>query len=76
MIFHITDQTIPVKPSILDDSITECKIKDRHAKMNKEPDEPDESEYDVDKIQMNVDQQSHGEQSVTDDTDNVNKDCD
>ena len=41
--------------------------------MNKEPDEP---EYDGYNVQMNIDQQSYGEQSITDDSDNVNKDCD
>ena len=67
------------QPSILDDSITERKIEERLEKMNKEPDEPDEPdvpEYDGDNVQMNVDQQLYGEQSITNDSDNVNKDCD
>ena len=45
--------------SILDESITQRKIKDSHEKINKEPDEPDEPEYDGDRVQMNVDQQSY-----------------
>ena len=60
---------------MLDDSITERMIEDRHEKMNKEPDEPDEPEYDGDNVKMNVDQQSYGEQSITDDSESVNKDC-
>ena len=44
--------------------------------MNKKPDEPDEPEHDWENIQMNVEQQSYGEQSITDDSDNANKDCD
>ena len=42
------------KPSMLDDSITERKIEDRHDKTYKEPDEP---ELDGDNVQLNVDQQ-------------------
>ena len=60
---------------MLEDSITERKIEDRHEKMNKEPDEPDEPEYGVNNVQMNVDLQSYGEQSINDDSDNVNMDC-
>ena len=44
--------------------------------MNKEPSEPDEPEYDGNILQMNVDQQSYGEKSITDESDNINKDCD
>ena len=44
--------------------------------MNKEPDEPDEPEYDGDNVKMNTDQHSYGEQSITNDSDNVNKNCD
>ena len=43
--------------------------------MNNEPDEPEEPEepeYDGDNIQMNVDQLSYGEQSIADESDNVN----
>ena len=43
--------------------------------MNNEQDEPDESEYDADNVKINVDQHSYGEQSITDDSDNVSKDC-
>ena len=49
--------------SMLDYSITERKIEDRHDKTYKEPDEP---EFDVDNVQLNVGQQSYGEQSITD----------
>ena len=51
-------------------------IEERHKKMNNEPDEPGDPEYDGDHEQMNVDQQSYGEQSITDASYNVNKDCD
>ena len=43
---------------MLDDSITERKIEDRREKINNEPDEwdeTDESEYNGDNVQMNVD---------------------
>ena len=46
------------QPSILDDSITERKIEDRHDKIDKDPDEP---EFDVDNLQLNVDQLSYRE---------------
>ena len=61
---------------MFDDSITERKIEEHHEKINKEPDEPDEPEYDGENVQINVDRQSYGEQSITDDSDHVNKDCD
>ena len=57
---------------MLDDSIAERKIEDRHDKTCK----PDEPEFDGDNVQLNVDQQSYGEQSITDDSDNVTKNCD
>ena len=44
--------------------------------MNDEADELDEPDYDGDNVQMNVDEQSYGEQSITEDSENVNKDCD
>ena len=44
--------------------------------MNNEPDEADEPEYDGDNVQINFDLQLYGHQSVTDDSHNVNKDCD
>ena len=43
--------------------------------MNKELDEPDETEYDGDNVRKNADQQSYREQSITDDSDNINKNC-
>ena len=58
---------------MLDDSITERKIEDRHDRTDKEPDEP---EFNGDTVQLNVDQQSYGEQSITDDNENVTKNCD
>ena len=61
---------------MLGESITECKIEDRHGKVDKEPDESDESEHDGDSVQMNVDQYSYEEQSITDDSENRNKECD
>ena len=36
----------------------------------------DEPEYDGDSLQLNVDQQSYGEQSITDDRNNVTTNCD
>ena len=53
---------------MLDYSNTERKIKDRHDKTDKESDEP---EFDGDNVQLNVDQRQCGEQSITDDSDNV-----
>ena len=41
--------------------------------MRKQKKDLDESEYDSDSLQLNVDQQSYGEQSITDDSDNVSK---
>ena len=64
------------QPSMLDDSITERKVEERHEKMYNDPNEPEESEYEGYYEQMNVDQQSYGEKSITDDSDNVNNDCD
>ena len=45
------------QPSMLDDSIPERKIEDRHEEVNKGPDEPGEPEYNGDNVQMNVDLQ-------------------
>ena len=72
---YTTSQTRPFleQPSMLDDSITERKIEDRHDKTTKKPDEP---ELDGDNVQLNVDQQSYGEQSITNETENVTKNCD
>ena len=36
----------------------------------------DESEFDSDTVQLNVDPQSYGEQSITGERDNVTKNCD
>ena len=46
---------------------------DRHDKTDKDSDEP---EYDDDKVQLKVEQHSYGEQSFTDESDNVPKNCD
>ena len=43
---------------MLENSITERKIEDRHEKTDKDQDDP---EYDGDNVQLNVDQQSYGE---------------
>ena len=58
------------QPSMLDDSITERKIEGRHNKPDREPYEP---EFDGDNVQLNVDQQSYGEQSITHDGNTVTK---
>ena len=56
------------QPSMLDDSITERKIKDQHVQTDNHPDEP---EFDGDNVQLNVDQQSYGERSITYDSDSL-----
>ena len=61
------------QPSVLDDYIKERKIEDTHNKTNYDLDEP---ELDEDNIQLNVDQQLYGEQSIADNSDNVTKNCD
>ena len=61
------------QPSMLDDFITERKIENRQDKTDKDPNEP---EFDGVNAQLNVDQQSYGEQSITDDSDDVTKSCD
>ena len=58
---------------MLDDSITERKIEDQHAKTDNDPDEP---EFDDDNVQLNVNQHSYGERSITDDSDNVTNNFD
>ena len=58
---------------MLDFFITERKIEDRHVKTGNDPDEP---EYDGENVQLNVDQQSYGEQPITDDSDYATKTCD
>ena len=47
------------QPSMLDDSIIEREIENRHDKTYQEP---DELEFDGDSVQLNIDQQSHEEQ--------------
>ena len=68
---YSTSQITPFleQASTLDDSITEHKIEDLHDKTDKDLDEP---EFDSDSVQLNADQQSYGEQSITDVSDNVN----
>ena len=56
-----------------EDSITEREIGDWLDKIHKEPDEP---ELDSDRVQLKIDQSSYGEQSITDDSGSVNKNCD
>ena len=58
---------------MLDDSITVRKIKERHVNTDNNPGEP---EYDSVNVQLNVIQQVHGEKSITDDGENVTKNCD
>ena len=58
---------------MLDDSITEHIIEDRNVKTDNCPDEP---EYDGDIVQLNVEQELYGEQSITDDSDDVMKNRD
>ena len=53
---------------MLDDSTTKCKIEDRHEKMDKDPDETVYDGYDV---EVNIEEPSYGEQSITDDRNNV-----
>ena len=48
-------------------------IKDRNVKTDNDPDQP---EFDGENLQINVYQKPYGEQSVTDDSDSVTKDCD
>ena len=55
---------------MLDDSLTERRIEDRHVKTDSDQGEP---EFDGDNVQLNVDQHTFGEQSITDHIDNVTK---
>ena len=50
-------RTFLEQTSMLDDSIAEHKIKDRHVKTDKDPDEP---EFDGGNVKLNVDQQLYG----------------
>ena len=58
---------------MLDSSITEHKIEDKHEKIYKEPYKP---EFDCDNEQLNVDQQSHREKSIKNDGGNITNNCD
>ena len=58
---------------MLEDSFTECMIEDRYFKTDYDP---DETVFDGDNVQLNVGTRSYGEKSITDDSDNVNKNCD
>ena len=55
---------------MFDDCITQRKVEDCHERTEKDPCEP---EFDDDNVQLNVDQQLYGEQSITDDSDNITK---
>ena len=55
---------------MLDDFITERKIEDQHDKSYKEPDYPD---LDGDNVQLNIDQQSYGEQTITNNNEDETK---
>ena len=73
MIFHVTDQTI------LGTTFNSWWLyhitydQDEHDKIDKDV---DESEFGGDSLQLNVGQQSFGEQSITDDSHNVTNNCD
>ena len=58
---------------MLDDSITERKIEDWHVKTDKDP---DESQLDGEDVQLNIDQKSYREQSISDNSGKVTKNCD
>ena len=58
---------------MLDDFITERKIEDRYNKTEKDI---DGSERNGDNVHLKDDQHSHGEQSVTDDSNDVTMNCD
>ena len=58
---------------MLDDSSTERNIEYQHVRTDNDPDEP---EFDGGNVQLNVDQQSYEEQSFTDNSVNVTKNCD
>ena len=60
------------QPLVFDDFITKRKIEDRYTKTECDSDDP---EFDGENMQLNIDQQSYGEQSINDDSDNVTKNC-
>ena len=53
--------------------MTKRKIEDCQVKTDNDP---DEIEYDGYNVQLNIDQQSYGEQSIPDDSNRVTKNCD
>ena len=55
---------------MLDISIAERRIQDGHENVDKDQ---DETEFDGDNVQSNVDQKSCEEQSITDDSDSATK---
>ena len=57
---------------MLDDSTIERKIEDRSVKASQCPSEP---KLVSENVQLNVDQHSYGEQAVTDNSNNVPKNC-
>ena len=63
-------RAFPERFSMLDDRMTKRKFEDGHEKKIKDPDEP---QYDSDNVKLNVEKQSYGDQSITDDCDNVSK---
>ena len=58
---------------MIDDTITEHRIEDLNVKKDRDPDEP---EYDGVNIKLNIDKKSYREQSITDDRNIANKNCD
>ena len=58
---------------MLDVSITKRKIGERHDKTEKDSDEP---ELDGDNVQLSIDQQPYGQQSITSDSYSMTMDCD
>ena len=60
-------------PSVLDDSIINRDIEDRHKYTNQAI---DESSLDKENVQANINSQSHGEHAVTYERDNGQQKCD
>ena len=63
-------QSFEAQPSVLYDAITEREIGDRHSEGTPKDGKPT---YDEKKIQLNVNSQPYGEQSISADSDNVQK---
>ena len=61
------------KPSVLGDSIADRGIEDFHTESASKEDEP---AYDEKNIQLNVDYESYGEHSVTNESDSIQKERD